>query len=57
MTVDGADRDKFERCYPASRNALIGAAFVFPVPTGAALNLRYVEEDQPRRNHHETDTA
>ncbi|MFZ2058387.1 MAG: hypothetical protein WAV54_13345 [Acidimicrobiales bacterium] len=57
MTVNGADRDKFERCYPASRNALIGAALAFPVPTGAALDLRHVEEDQPRRNHREAFTA
>lgn len=42
MTVDGADRDKFERCYPASRNALIGAAFVFPVPPDVTLDLRHV---------------
>jgi len=34
-----------------------GAAFLFPVPPLAALNLRPVEEDQPRRNHHETATA
>ena len=57
MTLEVTDQGEFERWYVASRNALIGAAFVFPVPTGAALNLRYVEEDQPRRNHYETDTA
>jgi hypothetical protein len=57
MTVDGADRDKFERCYPASRNALIDAASLFPVPPDATLDLRYIEEDRPRRNHHEAFTA
>ncbi len=57
MTVDGADRDKFERYYPASRNALIGAALVLPVPAGAALGLRHVEGERLRRNHHEAFTA
>lgn len=50
-------RREFEQCHLTCRNALIGAAFLFPVPPDATLDLRYFEEDEPRMNCHETDTA
>jgi len=48
---------EFEQWYLASRDVLVGAAFLFPVPPDATLDLRCIEEAQTWRNHHETFTA
>jgi hypothetical protein len=53
MAVEGIDQGEFERRYSASQSALTSAVPLLPMPPVVTIGLRFVEQDQPRRNNRE----
>ena len=57
MAVEGIDQGEFERRYSASQSALTSAVPLLPMSPVVTIGLRFVEQDQPRRNNRENEAA